>query len=443
MASLKRAAFLLSLVVAVDACGWQTRRNEPTYQGRSASDWIGSLGQTHVPNEWGLSRGKPAEDALRAMGPAAIPSCIEALGHKDWFVRAGGAHALGLYGADAKSAVPALAAAVTDRDGLVRRLAVESLFKIGDAEAAIPVLSEQLSHQDPVIRVGVASTLARIDPGQDDAYRVLIDGLQYVDTEFRNAVNAWGPNEHKYDRAMEVQKDGRRFFNREDEGRAAAATQLGVLGPDAKRAIPQLIAAHRNRHYYAAPAAAALALGEIGPDARAAVPALLETLSSVERRHSERAASPGLVRVTCTALGKIGLTAADLPPLYRMLESPHTSFDAIPLAFAGAPPEAVRGLFDRMSSSDAFTARRATQALGTMGPRAQAGIPVLLAALRHEDPLVRMHAATALGAISISDTGGISALRGLLDDPDQRVRSAASNSLAKLSTDHRRPAPPK
>jgi HEAT repeat protein len=126
-----------------------------------------------------------------------------------------------------------------------------------------------------------------------------------------------------------------------------------------------------------------------------------------------------------------------------MLESPHTTFDAIPLAFAGAPPEAVRGLFDRMSSSDAFTARRATQALGTMGPRAQAGIPVLLAALRHEDPLVRMHAATALGAISISDTGGISALRGLLDDPDQRVRSAASNSLAKLSTDHRRPAPPK
>ena len=443
MRGLIRTVCFLSVMAIPAACGWQPWSTEPSYQGRSTSHWIRKLGQAHVPSEWGRSPSKPAIDALRAIGPAAVPSCIEGLKHEDWRTRAGSADALGLYGAGAKPAVPTLAAAVTDRNEIVRRLAVASLFKIGDADAAIPVLSAQLAHQDPVIRFGVASTLARMNPGRDDAYRVLIDGLQYVDTEFRNAVNAWGPREHKYDRAMEVQKDGRRFFNREDAGRAAAAKELGGLGPDAKRAIPQLIAAHENRRYYATPAAAALALGEIGPDARAAVPALLETLSSVERRLSEQAASPGLVEAACTALGKIGLTAEELPPLYRMLEIPHTSYNAIPLAFAGAPPEAVRSLFDRMSSSDAFAARRAAQALGKMGPRAQAGIPVLVTALRHEDPLVRMHAATALGTIKVSDATAVSALRGLLEDPDRSVRSAASSALEKLNPNHRGPVPPK
>ena len=434
MAQLKLTASLLALVIISGACTWQPGRNEPSYRGRSASYWIGQLGSHHVPNEWGLgrSRRQPAGDALRAMGPAAVPACIHALGHKDWHVRAGGAEALGLYGAEGKSGTAALAAAITDSNEIVRRLAIQSLLKIGDPDVAIPVLREQLGHHDPFIRFSVASTLARIHPMSDDAYRILIDGLQYVDTEFRNAVNAWGPNEHKYDNAVEVQRDGQRFFNRENAGRAAAARELGALGPEAKRAVPQLVATLKNRRYRSAPVAAAAALGEIGPEARTAVPAFLETLSSVAAPVSERPASESLIDAACTALGKIGFAAADLPPLYRMLENPHRSYNSIPSAFAGAPPEAVPRLVDRVSSPDVLTARRAADALGNMGAKAGAGIPTLVAALRHPDPVIRTAAAMALGAINVSDERAVSALRGLLEDPDQTTRSAASNSLAKL-----------
>ena len=445
MAQLKLTASLLALVIISDACTWQPGRNEPSYRGRSASYWIGQLGSHHVPNEWGLGRSRrpPAGDALRAMGPAAVPACIRALGNKDWHVRAGGAEALGLYGAEAKSGAPALAAAITDSNEIVRRLAIQSLLKIGNPDVAIPVLREQLGHHDPFIRFSVASTLARIHPMSDDAYRILIDGLQYVDTEFRNAVDAWGPNEHKYDSAMEVQKDGRRFFNREDVGRAAAARQLGVLGPEAKRAVPQLVATLENRRYRSAPVAAAAALGEIGPGARAAVPALLAALSSVEAPISQRPASDGLVGATCTALGMIGLAAEDLSPLYRMLENPHKSYNSIPSAFAGAPPEAVPRLAGRLSSPDVLTARRAADALGKMGATADAAVPRLVAALRHSDPVIRTAAAAALAAINVSDKGVVSALRGLLDDPDQGTRSAAAKSLAVLDPKEGTSAPTK
>ena len=67
-------------------------------------------------------------------------------------------------------------------------LVIEALVKTGEGKAAIPILREGLAHPQPTIRIDVAYGLARIDPANEAAFRVLIEGLQYVDTAFRDAL---------------------------------------------------------------------------------------------------------------------------------------------------------------------------------------------------------------------------------------------------------------
>ena len=248
MPTVVRRAMLLSVLLTLTSC---SQSAGPVYEGRSASAWIRDLGNSHEPPVVG---NRPIDakaiDALQRIGPAAIPAGLEALTHDRWQVRAGGAHALGLYGTESRTAVPALAAAVTDEHWIVRKVAAEALAETGDeAKAVIPVLSQNLKHQDVKIRINVAYALARIDPTSGPAFQVLTEALQYVDAAFRDAVGGWGENYQRYTRAMEVQKNGQRFLNHENEVRTLAAYTLGALGPAAHRAVPELIVAIRDTNY--------------------------------------------------------------------------------------------------------------------------------------------------------------------------------------------------
>ena len=362
-----------------------------------------------------------AIEALQKIGPPAIPSALKALTHDRWQVRAGAAHALGLYGPEATRAVPALAAAVTDSHGSVRRLAADALAQIGaEAKTAIPVLQQGLTHQNVRIRISVAYALARTDPGSDPAYQALVEALQYVDRPFWNAIGGW---QEKYARADEVQKNGRRYLNDERAVRALAAQTLGELGPAASRTLPALIMSLGSGNSEAA----AFAIGRLGPAGAPAVPALIEQLLILQtpRGWNEYAFS----RI-CWALGQIGYDATHLNPILQVLKTTgEQRYFAIADAFTGAPVDAVPELIGLLAADDPMVASRAAYALGKMGARAKSAVPALVDALRQNRTYVQTAAAVGLRGVGVADRRVISALRDRLGDDDQAVRSAAANAL--------------
>ena len=100
---------LLIVLVALLVSSRLKAAEEPVYEGKPASYWIKRLADSFVPNE---IFGRPSKEgpmqALRSIGPAAVPAMIEALKDQSEYVRIAAAYALGEFRADAKAAVPAL-----------------------------------------------------------------------------------------------------------------------------------------------------------------------------------------------------------------------------------------------------------------------------------------------------------------------------------------------
>jgi hypothetical protein len=72
---------------------------------------------------------------------------------------------LGDRGADASTAIPALADALQDPDAYVRRDAARALGKFGrEARAAVPSLTKALEDTEPSVRKAAAQALHDIDP---------------------------------------------------------------------------------------------------------------------------------------------------------------------------------------------------------------------------------------------------------------------------------------
>jgi uncharacterized protein (TIGR02996 family) len=142
-----------------------------------------------------------------------------------------------LLGRIGPSAVPALAAALRDESGHVRRQAARVLQTIGPgAVAAVPTLIAALQDDIAEVRVNAETALGKIGAG---AVEALSTALQDHNANVRRG----------------------------------AAWALDGIGRNAVKAIPTLIAALRDE-YEVVRCGAASALGRIGPRATAAIPAL-------------------------------------------------------------------------------------------------------------------------------------------------------------------------
>ena len=184
-------------------------------------------------------------------------------------------------------------------------MASTALGQMGPAaQRAVPALNTvQATDADADVRAAAASALEAIDP----SLRVLVDGLTAPD-----------PN--------------RRLW---------AVSVLAVKGPEARAAVPELIAVLKQDDVARVRAGAALALGKMGAEARSACPGLIEALKDP--------AAP--VRATAAlALGLIGPEAH------------------------GAGPALAAALTDE----DAEVAASAATALGNLGPEAEAAVPLLI-----------------------------------------------------------------
>jgi len=221
------AAAIVILVVGIYAL----RPREPSYQGKSLSDWVDLLYSTNHTQ---------AMNSIGAIGPKAIPFLFEQARHWD-------------------PAVQRLYRAIWPKLPLRQRLPtpkpVDPNFpgKIGNALMAVgqqelPRLIAALEDRDPHVRC------------------VAVLGIQYMGA--------------KPDAAVPVLC--KLLSDPDDWVRGSALIALGLMGPKAKPAVPAFIATLRfgtNGHLVGTRATAAWALGQVGPDAQMAVPWLRQSLS--------------------------------------------------------------------------------------------------------------------------------------------------------------------
>jgi HEAT repeat protein len=234
--------------------------------------------------------------------------------------------------------------------------------------------------------------------------------------------------------------------------RAACEKALARVRPAAISAesVPVLTAALRSPDSRVG-AAACSTLMQFGPEARAAIPALLATAR--EKRDGSVTAtpsSPDLRHLAIEALGRIAPQTESAGEVITALieilraEDPSTWSTAVyALERFGAVadsviPELIRVLRKNIAvESPLNCGSSAAMELGQFAPGTRAdgpAIAVLTEALEAKSSMTRYGAAFALRKFGPGSTATIPRLRALTKDPDASVRQAASGTLAELAT---------
>jgi HEAT repeat protein len=107
-------------------------------------------------------------------GDSAVPAIAALLSDPDSSIRYAAATTLWGMGVKARAAVPQLAAALRDSDDSVRAAAAMALGAIGpEASAAVPALVVSLKDQDRNVRLWAVRALGAIGPGAEQAAAAL------------------------------------------------------------------------------------------------------------------------------------------------------------------------------------------------------------------------------------------------------------------------------
>ena len=203
--------------------------------------------------------------------------------------------------------------------------------------------------------------------------------------------------------------------------RAAAARALGVLGPNARSAVPALLDRLHDREPYIA-MEAATALSRIG---EGSIPGLIKALSqkdSVVRR------------AAAYALGELGASAEQaIPSLIERLEDvdPQVrSSSAYSLARIGYP--AVVVMSNIIDKADADAREAAVKEFIRFYHSLHSMVTPLVKMAHAEKPASRRQAIEALGALRAADDVAVGAMLGALRDPAPEVRLAALKALGLI-----------
>jgi HEAT repeat protein len=259
---------------------------DPTYQGRSSSDWIALLSDPDPaereraayalgrilsiqPNSRRVVAAlvtalRDTADGVReaAAGALATPEVpaeeampyvvelLEDSAHAH--VREHGAMIIGAFGARAASAVPALLSALDDSVPQVRAAAAGALRRIGPAAAAAaPALRPHMSDPHVPVRLELVRTIPEIRAAAPVSVRLLAPALRDAHPEVRAAsARALGDvttaadgqlDSARADAVLEVLPDLLRALDDDEPAvRANAAFAIGRLGPRASHALDAL-----------------------------------------------------------------------------------------------------------------------------------------------------------------------------------------------------------
>jgi len=162
--------------------------------------------------------------------------------------------------------------------------------------------------------------------------------------------------------------------DKDPTARADAGRAIGIMGPQAKAAVPALIKALKDPE----PSVrdwACYGLSNIGPHAKDAVPAL-EDLLLHDKTMKVR-------RIAANALGSIGPAAKPaVPSLIKTLQDDDPwmrHFGAVTLGALGeSAKDAVPELIKAFGDEEYVVQKSAVEAVGQIGPKAKEAVPALL-----------------------------------------------------------------
>lgn len=355
-------------------------------------DRLGSSDNTYIAK---------AINALRKIGPKAVPALEKGVLSKNERIRYNSVSALGGMG---PQGLNGLKTALHDKRRTVQINALEQLGYIG--AQAVPVLGNVLRDPDAQKRLGAVKSLSKIGAPAAEA---LIQA----------------------------------FSDKEGAIRAEAIARTGAMG---KGAFPALTKAIQTGQNGGRSLGALKAVLLIGLDARPLIPVCKRQIDSTDKKVKLQAArtllavgerSEDVVRLamrsfadpdpsvrveTCRALAVAGAHAA--PELTARLSDGHWKVRATAaeaLASIGKPAGgSAKSIADAMADDRIWYG--GVKALSKMGKAAHAAVPRLVEALhKSKDMNVRIRAAQALGAIKPYAPDAIPALIKVFEDGDKRL----------------------
>ncbi len=213
---------------------------------QEAAALIGRLGEnakSALPALVAAMKGKDvrladaASDAMTGLGAVSIPEFIKALRDANEGVRIRAARGLGGVAQHSPQAIAALQAALKDKSVAVAQEAVKALGMAGgNNPAAILALQEALHHKNADVTRQAAEALGRIGP---DAIPGLVSLLEAKANAIRTAPPLVGSVQPTLAEVVERLTKG--LKHESEFMRWHKAQQLGVLGAHAKKAVPALI----------------------------------------------------------------------------------------------------------------------------------------------------------------------------------------------------------
>lgn len=294
---------------------------EPTYEGKSLKEWLEVL-RTGTDRD-----ARTACEVVGLLGKDAVPALRGFMKDKVASVRDRSASAVGEIGDDAREAIPDLIALLGDSDSRVRESAAKALgaFTTLDKTAVAPLV--ELFSED--IRTSFAAGYA--------AGAVAKTGKAGVG---------------RLVTALRDSSSGVRKY---------AARGLGLIGPDAKEALPQLVRLLKTDRDTDVRREAATALGRIGTDTEESLVTLIDLVKS---RNKD---------LLLSAIMAIGDSHAD-------------------------SVEAVECLVPFLSDPDLDARLFATMSLRMLKARTKLSINLLKLSLRHPNRSIRYQSALALAS---------------------------------------------
>jgi len=290
----------------------------------------------------------------------------------------------------------------------------------------VPDLIRGLSNTNPVVRTRCAKELGKLGPGAKDAFSHLVAAAEDRDQPVREAaVHALGGFG-----TMALSTLVTFLLHSDKYVRRNAVWSLGKLGPQAKPALPSLCQALRDEDPRTA-SGAAQALGSMGEKAADAVAALAEAM---------RGTNVVLCRLAAKALSQVGRPA--MATLISHLKN-HDPFvrgeAAVAIGWIGsAAEEAVPVLIDMLAPNvSARTPPHGSQKTqhhhsGTVTP--VVSTPIVTGETTTVD-IARSYAAQALGRIGPAANAAVPTLLHVVDDPCEQVRQMAETALRQIQCD--------
>jgi len=424
------AAMLGSVAMALHAQGVA---GPGTYGGKEADYWADQL-----EDEEYLVRLRAAYALGQIVPPSrtAVPRLTELLLDNRLEVRCYVLHALGRMGPVAAGAVPAIATSFedTNNDRYVRHCAAEALGRIGPAaKAAEPVLLKALKSRDLTFRVEAATALWKISR-HEAALPALLDVLRT------------GEKDSAYQAAMALLEFGPEarsampdlvaaLKSSDSDVRRAAVKVIGTLGPGAAPPLARAIKDRSGVDLRAAADALGILLGEV----RETVfynPATSEKQFREVENSLRRDVFPALGNLLNHEAPDVRVSAA------RALARTGPSTAPMLLAATRVNNERFRGAaFDALERLENYLPQGGPVSEGLEYVK-RAAVPELMETLQHDNEAVRITALREFVALEIGSVGRQAErlLRPFLRHDDPRVRRAAAQALRQLE-DVEGPAP--